>query len=81
MLTVSSMGLDSIGLDSHEGKYWHIFAVGFNGTKVFFTEDEDWSEDETKKAESDDFGFVYDILSELLKSEESVSKLESSLLF
>lgn len=82
MLTVKSLGISSIGMDS-DGRtnYWHIFATGCNNVKVYFTEDGTWTEDAKLKAESDSFMFVYEALSELLNDQKVYDDLESSLLF
>jgi hypothetical protein len=74
---VSSFG---IGSKKNENTY-HIFAIGFNSVKVFFTEDGTWTEDICFCAESDDFEFVYNELSSILKDKQILEDLESSLLF
>ena len=60
---------------------WHIFAVGSNSVKVFFTEDGTWTEDINFRGESDDFSFVYDVLKDIMDDKKIRDDLESSLLF
>lgn len=72
--------LESIGM-SKKNNLWHIFAIGSNGVKVFFTEDGEWTEDINYRAESDDFTFVYQVLNDIMIDEKIKDDLESSLLF
>lgn len=74
----------SMGITDKNGLY-HIWVVGKNGVKVFFSDHESveghWTEDICLKAESSDFAFVYESLADLLKDEVVASELEASLLF
>ena len=60
---------------------YHIFVIDKNGTKLFFTEDMDWSEDINKRAETSDFIFAYEQLGEILNTPQSRDLLEASFLF
>ena len=40
---------------------FHIFVIGKGHKKLFYTEDEEWTEDINGRAESSDFIFVYNI--------------------
>jgi len=74
------VSLETIGMVKKHN-LWHIFAIGTNHVKVFFTENETWTEDINLRAESDDFAFVYDVLREIMHDEKIKDDLESSLLF
>ena len=78
--TIASIA--SFGVSNEKGKdLFHIYAIGFNNVKVYFYEDGTWGEDTCKKAESDDFMFVYNELTELLKDKEVLNNLQAALLF
>jgi len=76
--------ISSMGMTLRRGNY-HIWAVGLNGTKVFFCDTDEvkgnWTEDINLKAESDDFKFVYETLANMLNNETIADDLEASLLF
>lgn len=76
----------SFGVGSHISKednkrYFHIFIVGNNCIKIFFTEDEEWTEDINKRAETDDVTFANEALCVLFETEDKRNKIEANLLF
>lgn len=50
-----------IGNTISNGKYfYYIWALSKEGKKIYYTIEEDWSEDICNKAETTDFNFIYD---------------------